>query len=174
MPVKIRLQRHGKKGYPVYHVIAADSRAPRDGKFIEKLGIYNPNTNPASVEVNFDRALYWLQTGAQPTDTVRSILSKEGVLMKKHLLEGVKKNALTTEQAEAKFQAWVADKQAQVVAKKENMLKAKADDKKERLAAEAKVKEARAAAIAKKAAEATAVVSAPATESAEDAQAEQA
>lgn len=172
MPVKIRLQRHGKKGYPVYHVIAADSRAPRDGKFIEKLGIYNPNTNPASVEVNFDRALYWLQTGAQPTDTVRSILSKEGVLMKKHLLEGVKKNALTAEQAEAKFQAWVAEKQAQLTAKKESMLKAKADDKKERLAAEAKVKEARAAAIAKKAAEATAVASEPATEGAEDAQAE--
>ena len=106
MAVKIRLQRHGRKGYAFYPIVIADSRAPRDGKFIERVGSYNPNTNPATINLNFERALYWLNTGAQPTDTVRSILSHEGVLLKKHLMGGVKKGAFTEEVAEQRFQAW--------------------------------------------------------------------
>ena len=108
MATKIRLQRRGRKGYPFYHIVIADSRAPRDGKFIEKVGSYNPNTNPATITINFDRALYWLQVGAQPTDTTRNILSEEGVLLKKHLLGGVAKGAFTEEnaaQAEAEAEA---------------------------------------------------------------------
>src|ERR1700748_3348032 len=114
MAVKIRLQRHGKKDSAFYHVVVADGRAPRDGKFIEKLGIYNPNANPATIEINFDSTLNWLMKGAQPTDTCRAILSYKGILMKKHLLEGVKKGALTEEQAEAKFQKWVGEKERKV------------------------------------------------------------
>src|SRR5512145_2887008 len=110
MPVKIRLSRQGKKGYAFYHIVVADSRAPRDGRYIERLGVYNPNTNPATVDFDFDRALDWLQKGAQPTDTARSILSKKGVLVKKHLLEGAKKGAFTVEVAEQKFEAWVKEK----------------------------------------------------------------
>ena len=105
MPTKIRLQRFGKKGQPFYHVVVADSRAPRDGKFIEKIGTYNPRTIPATIDLNLDRALYWLGTGAQPTETTRAILSYKGVLYKNHLLGGVKKGALTQEQADAKFSA---------------------------------------------------------------------
>jgi small subunit ribosomal protein S16 len=149
MPVKIRLSRHGKKNYPFYYIIAADSRAPRDGKFIERLGSFDPNTNPATINLDFDRAIYWLQSGAQPTDTARNILSREGVMMKKHLLGGVTKGALTAEQAEAKFTAWKTAKDAQVVAAKEKLVKSKADQKKAKLDAETKVKEARAEAIAK-------------------------
>ena len=107
MPVKIRLQRHGKKGKPFFWIVAADSRAKRDGRFLEKLGTYNPNTNPATIEINLDHAVEWLQNGAQPTDTARAILSYKGVLMKKHLLEGVRKGALTEDQAEEKFNTWV-------------------------------------------------------------------
>jgi small subunit ribosomal protein S16 len=103
MPVKIRLSRHGKKRKPYYHIVIADSRAPRDGKLIERVGSYNPNTNPATIELDFDRALDWLLKGAQPTDTCRAILSYTGVLMKKHLLNGVKKGALTEEEAEVRF-----------------------------------------------------------------------
>ena len=111
MATKIRLQRHGKKGKPFYHVVIADSRAKRDGRFIEKIGLYNPNTKPAEININFDSALGWLQKGAIPTDTVRAILSYKGVLLKKHLLDGVKKGALTEEQAENKFQNWIKEKE---------------------------------------------------------------
>ena len=118
MATKIRLQRHGRKSYAFYQIVVADSRAPRDGKFIERIGSYNPNTNPATVDLNFERALYWLQVGAQPTDTTRNILSREGVCLKKHLLEGVKKGAFDEATAENKFQAWLKNKQASVQAVK--------------------------------------------------------
>ena len=111
MATKIRLQRHGRKGYAFYTIVIADVRAPRDGKFTEKIGTYNPNTNPATVDLKFDRALYWVGVGAQPTDTVRNILSREGVYLKKHLLAGVKKGAFDEATAEAKFEAWKADRQ---------------------------------------------------------------
>lgn len=150
MPVRIRLARHGKKGFALYHIVAADSRAPRDGRYIERLGVYNPNTHPASVELNFDKALDWLQKGAQPSDTCRSILSEKGVLMKKHLLEGVAKNAFTLEVAEQKFENWMKEKEARIVSEKEQMKRSKEADKKKRLEAEAKVKESKAQAIAKK------------------------
>ncbi len=150
MPVKIRLARHGKKGFAHYSIVIADSRAPRDGKFVEKLGIYNPNTNPATIDLNFERSLYWLQTGAQPTDTCRAILSQKGVLMKDHLLRGVKKGALTLEQAEAKFAAWTNDKEAKIISKKENQLEKVKKDAAKRIEAEKKVSAERAAAIAKK------------------------
>ena len=119
MAVKIRLARHGRKSYAYYHIVVADSRAPRDGKFIERLGSYNPNTNPATVVLNFDRALYWLNVGAQPTDTARNILSKEGVLLTKHLLGGVKKGAFAAEEAEKRFEAWKAGKEADLNKTKE-------------------------------------------------------
>ncbi len=154
MPTKIRLQRHGRKGYAYYHIVIADSRAPRDGKFIERIGSYNPNTNPATVELKFDRALYWMQTGAQPTDTARSILSNEGVLMKKHLLEGVKKGAFDEAQAEIKFAAWKTSKTSKVNKTKEQLAAEKEAEVKARLKAEAEVNKARAAEIAKKQAEA--------------------
>lgn len=163
MPVKIRLSRQGKKGYPFYHIVVADSRAPRDGRYIERLGIYNPNTNPATVEFDFDRALDWLQKGAQPTDTTRSILSKKGVMIKKHLLEGVAKGAFSIEVAEQKFQAWLQGKESQIRAEKDKISKAKESDLKERLTAESKVREAKAQAIAKKLADAVAEA-APAAE----------
>lgn len=167
MPVKIRLSRQGKKGYAFYHIVVADSRAPRDGRYIERLGIYNPNTNPATVEFDFDRALDWLQKGAQPTDTARSILSKKGVLVKKHLLEGAKKGAFTVEAAEQKFQSWVNDKESKIQSEKDQATKAKDADLKQRLEAEAKVREAKAQAIAKKLAEqAAAAAPAPVAEAA--------
>ena len=157
MATKIRLQRGGHKGYAVYRIVAADARAPRDGRFIEKLGMYNPNTNPATVMLNFDRALYWLEVGAQPTDTVRNILSREGVLLMKHLRGGVKKGAFDEAACEAKFAAWKADKQKglnQVTAKDQADKKAAAA---ERLKAEKKANEEIAKKVAdKKAAEAVA------------------
>ena len=143
MPVKIRLQRHGKKGKPFYWVVAADSRAKRDGKYLEKLGSYNPNTNPATVELDVDGAVKWLQNGAQPTDTARAILSYKGALLKNHLVGGVRKGALTEEQAEEKYQAWVAEKEAKVAAKSEGIAQAKADVKAKALEAEAKINEER-------------------------------
>ena len=146
MPVKIRLQRHGKKGKPFYWVVAADSRAKRDGKYLEKLGAYNPNTNPATIDLDVDGAVKWLQNGAQPTDTARAILSYKGALLKNHLAGGVRKGALTEEQAEEKFQAWVAEKEAKVAAKSEGIEKAKADVKAKALEAEAKINEERMAA----------------------------
>jgi small subunit ribosomal protein S16 len=150
MPTKIRLQRKGKKGMPFYHVVIADGRAPRDGKFIERIGIYNPVLKPAEIDIKFDRALYWLQCGAQPTDTVRALLSSKGILLKYHLLKGVKKGALTEELADAKFEAWLKEKQEKHLnAIKEVSLSDK-DAEKKRLAAEAKVNETRAKELAAK------------------------
>ncbi|MEO1486267.1 MAG: 30S ribosomal protein S16 [Bacteroidota bacterium] len=148
MPVKIRLQRHGKKGKPFYWVVAADSRSKRDGKFLEKLGTYNPNTNPATINLDVDGSVKWLQNGAQPTDTARAILSYKGVLLKKHLLGGVTKGALTEEQAEEKFQAWLAGKEEGIQAKIDGLDKAKADAKAKALEAEKEVSDKRAAALA--------------------------
>lgn len=150
MATKIRLQRHGRKGYAFYHVVVADSRAPRDGKFIERLGSYNPNTNPATIDLNFERALYWVSTGAQPTDTARTVLSSEGVLMMKHLLEGVKKGAFTTEQAEVKFNTWKQSKEASINATKVSLKDAVRADLKSRMEAEVEVNKAKAEAIAQK------------------------
>lgn len=143
MATRIRLQRHGKKGYAFFHIVVADSRAPRDGKFIEKLGYYNPNTDPATIEINFDRALYWLNVGAQPTETVRRILSYKGVLYKKHLLRGVQKGALTEEQAEKKFQEWLNAKLAKIEAKKQKLAKEAEEQKSARLKHEAEIRQKR-------------------------------
>ena len=148
MPVKIRLQRHGKKGKPFYWIVAADSRAKRDGKYLEKLGIYNPNTNPATIELDVDGSVQWLQNGAQPTDTARAILSYKGALLKKHLQGGVAKGALTEEQAEEKFNAWLEEKANKVQAKADGLSKAQADAKAKALEAEKAVNEARIAAAA--------------------------
>ncbi len=145
MPVKIRLQRHGKKGKPFYWVVAADARAKRDGKFLEKLGIYNPNTNPATIELNVDSSVQWLQNGAQPTDTARAILSYKGVLLKNHLLGGLRKGALTEEQVEEKFNAWLEEKEAAVSAKVGGLDKEKADARAAALKAEKEVNDKRAA-----------------------------
>ena len=154
MPTKIRLQRHGRKGYAYYHIVIADSRAPRDGKFIERIGSYNPNTNPATIDLKFDRALYWINTGAQPTDTTRNILSAEGVLMMKHLLEGVKKGAFDQAEAEKRFAAWKTLKESNIIKTKEQLAAEKQADLKARLKAEAEVNKAKAAEIAKKKADA--------------------
>ncbi|MFC1222650.1 30S ribosomal protein S16 [Pedobacter sp. BG31] len=150
MATKIRLQRFGKKGKPFFHVVVADSRSPRDGKFIERLGSYNPNTNPATIEINFEKTLAWVNSGAQPTDTARAILSYKGVLYKKHLEGGVKKGALTQEQADEKFAAWLDAKAGKISGKTEGLANSKADARKAALAAEAKKKEDRAATIAAK------------------------
>jgi len=172
MATKLRLQRRGRKNYPFYQIIVADSRAPRDGKYIERIGSYNPNTNPATITLDFDRALYWLQTGAQPTDTVRNILSKEGVLMKKHLLGGVAKGSFDEAEAEKRYSAWKSDK---LQSERSSMTR---DDEKRRaeekalLDAEKKVNKTRADALAKKkaddeAANAPAEVEEPAAETVE-------
>lgn len=179
MPVKIRLARHGRKRMPFYHIVVTDSRAPRDGNYIERIGMYNPRTNPATIELEFDKAMKWLQNGAQPTDTCRAILSKQGVMMKKHLLEGVKKGAFSLEEAEVRFNKWVADKESKTNAVKDSLTKQKESEAKKRLEAESKVREARAAEIAKKAAaaaaapvaEETPVAEAAAENSSEEAQA---
>ncbi|MFL9845481.1 30S ribosomal protein S16 [Flavobacterium rhizosphaerae] len=146
MPVKIRLQRHGKKGKPFYWVVAADSRSKRDGKFLEKIGTYNPNTNPATIDLNVDSAVQWLHNGAQPTDTARAILSYKGVLLKHHLDGGVRKGALTQEQADEKFAKWNEEKDAKINGKKENLSSAQAEAKAKALEAEKKVNEDRIAA----------------------------
>ena len=146
MSVKIRLQRHGKKGKPFYWIVAADARSKRDGKYLEKIGTYNPNTNPATIDLDIDGAVQWLQNGAQPTDTAKAILSYKGAMLKNHLVGGVAKGALTEEQAEEKFQAWVADKEAKIAAKRDGLSKAKDDEKAKALAAEAKINEDRLAA----------------------------
>ncbi|MBU2927824.1 30S ribosomal protein S16 [Winogradskyella psychrotolerans] len=148
MPVKIRLQRHGKKGKPYYWIVAADSRAKRDGKYLEKLGAYNPNTNPATIELDVDGAVTWLQNGAQPTDTAKAILSYKGAMLKNHLAGGVRKGALTEEQAEEKFKAWLEEKASKVQAKSDGLSKADADAKAKALEAEKAVNEARIAAAA--------------------------
>ncbi|TXD82579.1 30S ribosomal protein S16 [Subsaximicrobium wynnwilliamsii] len=146
MPVKIRLQRHGKKGKPYYWIVAADARAKRDGKYLEKIGSYNPNTNPATIDLNLDSAVKWLQNGAQPTDTARGILSYKGAMLKNHLAGGVRKGALTEEQAEEKFNAWLDEKGNKVQAKTDNLSQADAKAKADALAAEKAVNEARIAA----------------------------
>ena len=169
MAVKIRLARHGKKGYAFYHIVAADSRAPRDGKFIEKLGVYNPNTNPATIDLKFERALDWLLKGAQPTDTCRAILSYKGVLYKKHLLGGVAKGAFSESDAEAKFNKWLGEKEGKIAAKVNKLATDAKSAEKAALAAETKVKEERAAAIAEKKAAAAAEAAEAAAESAEEA-----
>jgi small subunit ribosomal protein S16 len=150
MPTKIRLQRKGKKGQPFYHIVIADGRAPRDGKFIERIGTYNPLTRPAEIELNIDKAVDWLVKGAQPTDTVRAILSYKGVMYKSHLLKGVKKGALTPELAQAKFEAWQTEKQAKIISKMRETELTKKEAKKKALAHETEINEAKANAIAKK------------------------
>ncbi|MDY0780779.1 30S ribosomal protein S16 [Tenacibaculum sp. IB213877] len=148
MSVKIRLQRHGKKGKPFYWVVAANSTAKRDGRFLEKIGTYNPNTNPATIDLDVDVAVKWLQNGAQPTDTARAILSYKGALLKNHLAGGVRKGALTEEQAEAKFNAWLEEKAAKVAGKADGLAKAEAEAKAKALEAEKAANEARIAAKA--------------------------
>ena len=153
MATKIRLQRRGHKDYAFYPIVIADSRAPRDGKFIERIGSYNPNTNPATISLNFERALYWLNVGAQPTDTVRNILSQEGVLLMKHLQGGVKKGAFDEAEAKKRFAAWKQKKQAAVDAEKTSMATKREQAAKQRLEAEQAVNKAKAEAVAKKKAE---------------------
>ncbi|MFN4122748.1 MAG: 30S ribosomal protein S16 [Flavobacteriales bacterium] len=150
MPVKIRLQRHGKKGYPFYHIVIADGRAPRDGKFIEKLGTYNPNTNPATIDLNFEKTLQWVKNGAQPTETARAILSYKGVMMKLHLDKGVTKGAMTEEQAQAKFEKWLEEKQSKIEGKIKKLATSKEQSYSERMKAETEKNQARATAIAAK------------------------
>jgi len=150
MPAKIRLQRKGKKGQPLYHIVIADGRAPREGRFIEKIGVYNPLSKPAEIEINFDKAIDWLQKGAQPTDTVKAILSYKGVLYKSHLLKGVKKGAMTLEEAEAKFEAWNSEKLSKIAISRNQHLLSLKEEKKRLLTEEEKVNEVKAATIAKK------------------------
>lgn len=148
MPVRIRLQRHGKKGKPFYWVVAADARSKRDGKFLEKLGIYNPNTNPATVEIDIDSAVKWLQNGAQPSDTARTLLSRKGALLKHHLVKGVAKGALTEEQVEERFAAWLKEKDAANSAELSALDQEKAAAKAKAFEAEKEANEKRAAEIA--------------------------
>lgn len=163
MATKLRLQRRGRKNHPFYQIIVADSRAPRDGKYIERIGSYNPNTNPATITLDFDRALYWLQVGAQPTDTVRNILSDEGVLMKKHLLGGVTKGAFDEAEAEKRFEAWKSNKEKSIQSLKTKDEDKKRAEEKARLEAEKEVNKAKSEALAKKKAEEEAA-NAPAVE----------
>ena len=169
MATKIRLQRHGRKNYAFYPIVIADSRAPRDGKYIERIGSYNPNTNPATITLNFERALYWVNTGAQPTDTVRTILSNEGVLLMKHLQGGVRKGAFDEAEAERRFAAWKAKKQAQVDALKADMADKRQIAEKQRLEAEEAANKAKAEAVAKKKAEIAAAKAEAAAAPAEEA-----
>src|SRR5512133_1248006 len=165
MPVKIRLARHGRKQHAYYHIVVANSRSPRDGRFIERIGSYNPNSNPATIDLNFDKALEWLNNGAQPTDTCRTILSHKGVMMKKHLLEGVKKGAFDLTEADKRFDAWMKEKETAIQAKKDGLTAGFNEDMKKRLLAETKVNEARLAEIAKKnAAAAAALIVKPVSE----------
>jgi small subunit ribosomal protein S16 len=150
MPVKIRLQRHGKKGSAFFHIVVADGRAPRDGKFIEKLGTYNPNTNPASIELNYDKALQWLKNGAQPSDTARAILSYRGVMMKLHLDKGVVKGAHSQEEADSKFAKWLEDKNSRIDGKASKLAESRTAHYKRRMEEETAKNAARAAAIAAK------------------------
>ena len=168
MATKLRLARHGKKGKPYYHIVAADARAPRDGRYIERIGSYNPNTNPATIDINFDRALDWVLKGAQPTDTVRAMLSYRGLMLKKHLQIGVIKGAMTQEEADKKFEAWLAEKDAKIEGKASKVAADKEAAKKAKLEAEAKVNAARAEALAAKKAEAEAAAQ-PKEEVAEEA-----
>lgn len=171
MPAKIRLQRHGRKRYAYYHIVIADSRAPRDGSNIERIGSYNPNTNPATIDLDFDKAIDWLAKGAQPTDTVRAILSYKGVMYKKHLLGGVAKGAFTAEEAETKFANWMTEKANKIQAKKEGLVNTSEASRKAQFEMEAKKNAERANAIAKRNAEAAAAAkaaSAPAPQATEE------
>ncbi len=150
MAVKIRLQRHGKKDSAFFHVVVADGRAPRDGKFIEKLGVYNPSTNPATIDINFDETLNWIMKGAQPTDTCRAILSYKGIMFKKHLLDGVKKGALTEAQVEQKFSQWLQEKEGKITSKKDRLAGDDTKKKSDKMKAETVAKEVKAAKIAAK------------------------
>ena len=150
MPARIRLQRHGKKNQPFYHIVVADGRAPRDGKFIEKLGTYNPLTNPATIDLNFDSAVEWIKNGAQPSDTARRILSYKGVLLRRHLQIGVEKGAISQEQADVRFNEWMQAKEAKINGKKSNVENDARNVRKARLEAEKKANEAKAAAVAAK------------------------
>jgi small subunit ribosomal protein S16 len=174
MATKIRLQRHGRKGYAFYHIVIADSRAPRDGKFIERIGSYNPNTNPATVDLKFDRALYWINVGAQPTDTVRNLLSDEGVLLKKHSLGGVAKGAFSEAEAEKRFEAWKSSKESAAKTQISKLGEAQRAADKAALDAEKAVNKAKAEALATKKAEARAVQAKEAAEAAGEEIAEQA
>jgi small subunit ribosomal protein S16 len=150
MPVKMRLARHGRKRYAYYHIVVADSRAPRDGRYIERIGSYNPNTDPATIDLDFDKAYDWLVKGAQPTETMKAILSYKGVLYKKHLMGGVKKGAFTEEEAERKLEKWLTDKEAQIQAKRDRLAGEESAALKKQLDAETKLREAKEAAIAAK------------------------
>ena len=174
MATRIRLQRHGRKNYAFYSIVAAHADAPRDGRFIEKLGTYNPNTDPATIDLNFERALYWVLVGAQPTDTVRNILSEEGVYLKKHLLGGAKKGAFDEAAAEAKFEAWKKEKEAKAQKAADKKEADKKADKKARFEAEKKANEAVAAKIAEKKAAALAAQAEAAAEEAPAAEATEA
>ena len=169
MATKIRLQRHGKKGRAFYHIVAADSRAPRDGRFIEKLGTYDPNVNPAIIELNFDKTLEWVQVGAEMSDTARAILSYKGVLYKNHLIKGIKKGALTEEQVEDKFSNWLKEKEAKIEAKKDGLVKAADKEMAAKLKAESEISAARVKEIEAKNAAAQAAEEAPAAEATEEA-----
>ena len=155
MPVKIRLARHGRKRRPFYYIVAADSRAPRDGRFIERIGSYNPNTNPASIDLNFEQALKWLANGAVPTDTCRAILSHEGVMYKNHLIKGVAKGALTEADVESKFSAWKADKESKIQAKKDKLKAGEKAEVEKQQKIEEEVNKARQEELAKKIAKET-------------------
>lgn len=163
MAVKLRLQRHGKKGKPFFHIVAADSRSPRDGKFIERIGSYNPNTNPASIQLDNDRAVTWIKNGAQPTDTVRAMLSYTGVLYRLHLDKGVAKGAFSQEEADKRYEAWVQEKAAKIQGKRDSLAKNKSTDEAKRLKHEREVNENRLKAITA-AAEAASAAPAPAEE----------
>jgi small subunit ribosomal protein S16 len=173
MSVKIRLQRHGKKQKPFYWVVAADARSKRDGKYLEKIGTYNPNTNPATIELNLDSAVKWLHNGAQPTDTAKAILSYKGALLKHHLDGGIRKGALTQEQADAKLAAWLEAKAGKVDAKKDGLSKAQADAKAKALKAEKEVNAKRLAAAAQAEADAIAAATVAEEEVAVEAAAEE-
>ena len=174
MPVKIRLQRHGKKGKPFYWVVAADARAKRDGRYLEKLGTYNPNSNPATVDLNIDHAVSWLEKGAQPTDTARTLLSYKGVMLKHHLNGGVRKGALTQEQADTKFTAWLEEKETKIQAKKDGLTQAESDARAKRLADEKAVSDKRLADAAAAEAELEAAEAAAEAEATEATKAEEA
>jgi len=169
MPVKIRLQRHGKKGKPFYWIVAADARSKRDGRYLEKLGTYNPNTNPATVEVKLDNAVNWLEKGAQPTDTARTLLSYRGVMLKHHLNGGIRKGALSQEEADKKFAAWLEEKEAKIQAKKDGLSKSESELKAKRLADEKAVSDKRLADAAAAEAEAAAEEAAADSTEAEEA-----
>lgn len=173
MATKIRLSRHGKKGYAFYHIVVADSRSPRDGRFIEKIGVYNPNSNPATIELDFDRAVYWLGVGAEPTDTARAILSHKGAMYMHHLNGGIRKGALTAEQAVAKFEKWSAEKEAKIVAKVAALDGEAKKSAADRQKAEVAAKEAKAKAVSQKLAAAAAAAQGATEEASEEVAAEE-